>query len=1570
VDGEGNDDTVGGISFAGPFPEQSTFQIEIPNNIEDEMGRKLGNPKKFPMAVKTGKFPPLAKFFNGRFGILEHEAETLVPVTIRNLEKGIKSKIFGLNHSSDQFSKFLGKQQKVDAKDILGWLNIVSKQPRESSLFDPKSTANSFTIPQSKDGKAFEVVGIPLKEPGFYVLEIASFALGKSLLDSSNPMYVHTSVLVTGMGVHFKEGRENSLVWVTNLKTSQVVKDAKITILDCKKSVLYNGTTNEKGVAIIQGKLNPSNCNYQSEYTSGMLVVAEKDKDLSFVHSSWEGGIESWRFNLPGEYNANSPKIIHSVLDRTLLRAGETVSMKHFMRKHTMPGFQFLPSNELPNKAIITHSGSDQKYSFPLKWSKNGASETVWKIPKEAKLGYYQVTLVSANNTTYYSSQFRVEEFRVPLLKAIIKTPTEKLVQSESFSVDFMVKYLSGGGASNLPVSYHTWFTEEGYHSPKDYTDYVFASKEIIAGKTSTNNSYESDDEPIVSETNSNQSLETKKNEIVLDGNGSTRANVFGIPKKSTIQNANIELEYRDPNGEIQTITSSAKVYPSENLVGLKQDSWMSSETIKLNAIVLSLDSKPIEGRTVTIQAYQRKYFSNRKRLVGGFYAYDSYYEVTPKGILCSGKTNSRGEFFCEKKSPLTGSVIIQANVEDDKGRVSFANREIYVGGKDTWYEPNNHDRMDLLPEKKFYEPGETAKLQARIPFKSANALVTVEREGIIDYYIKKIDGENPLVEVPIKGNYGPNIFISVLALRGRVGEPKPTGLVDLAKPSFKLGIAPLSIGWREHELKVDVSTDKDVYKVREKVHAKVKVTNFAGKSPKEGEITVAVVDEGLLDLFENNTWELLAAMMRMRNLEVSTKTAQMQVIGRRHFGLKALPSGGGGGKEPTRELFDTLLFWKSSIQLNEAGEAEFHFPINDSLTSFRVVVISNSGTSQFGTGKTSIRSTQNLMLVSGIPPVVREGDSFSADITVRNTSPKPMNAELNLNIKGINEKFSSKNVSLASGESKEIFWEVKVPFKTEKLEYEITAKSQDDSDRLKITQSVKEPYPISVLQATLNQLDKEYKLNVQIPEDAISGMGGIQVAYSKSISGNMNGIKEYMRKYPYSCMEQQVSRAISLRDTSLWQNSMSKLPGYLDGNGLVKYFPNMISGSVGLTAYLLSISNEAKLEIPEEPRTKMISALKNFVNGKLTENRMWETSDLVFRKLMAIEALSRYGEANYSMLSSIQFQPNLLPTSALLDYWNSMDRIKDFPVNELAEKSKSVESIIRSRTNMQGTTMKFTTDSTDRLYWLMTSNDTNAVRLLSSLVTKKKWKDDMGRIVKGLFSRQRNGAWDLTTANAWGVLALEKFSNEFEKEPVTGITEFSMNGEKKSHDWNKSSRAWDELFPWGKDKSELKITHSGTGKPWVTVQSKAALPIKEPIKNGFTIEKIVTPIEQKNSGSYTRGDVLRIKLKIKSDADMSWVVVNDPVPSGATILSGGLRKTSATTGEQMTGYVYPTFEERAFDAYRVYYEYAYEGEWSIEYTIRLNQDGKFKLPQTRVEAMYSPEMNGEFPNKEYTVGR
>jgi uncharacterized protein YfaS (alpha-2-macroglobulin family) len=43
------------------------------------------------------------------------------------------------------------------------------------------------------------------------------------------------------------------------------------------------------------------------------------------------------------------------------------------------------------------------------------------------------------------------------------------------------------------------------------------------------------------------------------------------------------------------------------------------------------------------------------------------------------------------------------------------------------------------------------------------------EREGVLSQQVVALDGKSPVIEVPVVGSYGPNVFVSAFAVRGRV---------------------------------------------------------------------------------------------------------------------------------------------------------------------------------------------------------------------------------------------------------------------------------------------------------------------------------------------------------------------------------------------------------------------------------------------------------------------------------------------------------------------------------------------------------------------------------------------------------------------------------------------------------------------------------------------------------------------------------------------------------------------------------------------------------------------------------
>ena len=228
--------SVSSITFKRPFAQNVELQIELPADLKDEAGRALANAASFPLKIKTGSLPPLAKF-PADFGIVELKEGGVVPVTLRNVEASLP--VASLQMPSAGAHRF-STQRLTDDWDVIAAIKALAKfeqqthkvkigqgkeqfdyedpyYPRELSFLKKKAGVTLSELPKPGGTAEFEVVGIPLQKPGYHIVEIESRMLGAALLATPKPMYVRTTALVTNMAVHFKRGKDNALVWVTSL---------------------------------------------------------------------------------------------------------------------------------------------------------------------------------------------------------------------------------------------------------------------------------------------------------------------------------------------------------------------------------------------------------------------------------------------------------------------------------------------------------------------------------------------------------------------------------------------------------------------------------------------------------------------------------------------------------------------------------------------------------------------------------------------------------------------------------------------------------------------------------------------------------------------------------------------------------------------------------------------------------------------------------------------------------------------------------------------------------------------------------------------------------------------------------------------------------------------------------------------------------------------------------------------------------------------------------------------------------------------------------------------------------
>jgi uncharacterized protein YfaS (alpha-2-macroglobulin family) len=1586
----GKDATVTEVSFKPPLPPSITAHLIVPADLRDESGRPLANARRFPLDVAIAEAPPLVKFA-APFGILEAKQGGVLPVTVRSVEPALGG---GVNAVA-------GGSARIDGDDgaVADWLRRVAKAQdndfREEGPDKHKVTVNHtgdtplllgggapgvhrMNVALPAGGKAFEVVGVPLEKPGFYIVELASPTLGRALLGRNAPRYVNAAALVTDMAVHFKWGRATSLAWVTSLDDASPVAGAAVRVTDsCTGKLLGQGRTDGSGRLIVNGLPDPStygSCEADGDQSHPLMVSARKGGDFSFALTTWGEGIQPFDFDLPYGYSAPQP-IFHTIFDRTLLRAGETVHMKHVYRAQTAGGFR--SGGAVTGILTIQHRGSEMSFALPVTLGGDGIGESAWTPPKGAPTGDYDLTLKIGDQTIDAGQSVRVDEYRLPSMRASVSGPKQPAVRPRRLPIDLYVGYLSGGGAAKAPVRLRTAY-EALSDSPDGWDGWTFGGRAVQEGTVALD--ADSSDAPVPMPA-------AQTIPLALDTHGALRT-AIDVPTLQDAARMTVEMDYQDANGETLTASTAISVYTAAVRLGIKPDGWLQRATdMRLKVAALSTAGKLLAGQHVKVALYTREILSARRRLIGGFYAFDNSAKTTKIGATCSATTDARGMADCALDPGVSGEVIAVATTTDDAGNEARAVTSTYLAGDDEWwFGGDNGDRMDIVPDAKRYHAGDTAHIQVRMPFRAATALVTVEREGVLSSFVTTLSGKDPVIAVPLAGAYAPDVYVSVMAVRGRIAGWRlwladfarrwhlpffsregayPTALVDLAKPSYRIGIAKLTVGWEAHQLHVAVRANGERYHVRDKARVAVQVLGPDGKPPHEAEIAFAAVNEALLQLSPNASWDVLGAMMGDRPLSVLTATAQTQVVGKRHYGRKAVASGGGGGGDLsalTRADFRPVLLWKGRVKLDANGRAALIVPLADSLSSYKLVAVATAGGDLFGTGSTSIRTVQDLTIYSGVPPLVRSGDFYGATFTLRNGSDRPMRVTATVDVQPAIAHGRPLTVTIPAGGALPVTWRLTAPERVDHLRWTVKARSDDGraSDAVQVDEQVVPAVPEETWAAEFLHIGTGTQVPVTAPAGALPGRGGVDVSLTASPAPALTGVRAYMLAYPFGCFEQRLSKAVALDDRAAWAQQMGDLPTYMAANGLLRYWPgDEQPGSIALTAYALSMTADAGLAWPEDGKAKLLDAMRGVVDGRVTEEGS-APADIKLLRLAALAALARNGAATPAKLGQSAVALADMPTATLADWLVTLDRTAGADPRQRA----AAEAALRGRIVYEGTRL----DLVDRAvapWWMMVSDDEMALKALLAVTGRPGWEADAARMMIGVALRQKRGHWDTTPANAWGTVAARRFAAAYPG-TATGVTTARLGARTLSANWPAPTAM---RFPLPAAPASLALSHSAQPAPWATVSVRAAVPLTAPAFAGYRLTRQAFFLERQRPDRLSRGDVLKVRITVDAPVDRTWVVIEDPIPAGASIVGGQGGQSALLAGQASGGDgAAPSYVERGLEAWRGYFGWLPKGRTTVEYAVRINAAGRFLLPPTRVEAMYSPEIHAALPNRPLVV--
>ena len=174
----------------------------------------------------------------------------------------------------------------------------------------------------------------------------------------------------------------------------------------------------------------------------------------------------------------------------------------------------------------------------------------------------------------------------MPLMKAVLRPPTAPLIAVTEFPLDLSVQYLAGGGAPGLPVVLRAQVNPKRVTPPEGFEEFTFANGALTEGivrRGAGGDEVLDEDDPgegaagAGRERPGARAADSPARGAGPRRRGTARATIKGLAEATTPRDVLAELEFRDPNGETQTVSTRVPLWPAAHLVGLKPEGWAAS---------------------------------------------------------------------------------------------------------------------------------------------------------------------------------------------------------------------------------------------------------------------------------------------------------------------------------------------------------------------------------------------------------------------------------------------------------------------------------------------------------------------------------------------------------------------------------------------------------------------------------------------------------------------------------------------------------------------------------------------------------------------------------------------------------------------------------------------------------------------------------------------------------------------------------------------------------------------------------------------------------------------------------
>ena len=1412
---------------------------------------------------------------------------------------------------------------------------------------------------------------------------------------------------VTPYEVHVKLGHFSSAVWVTSFATGQPIADATVSIdvdtmtnLSPSPQPITSATTDVSGIAHLPGAttIDPK-LKYDSEWDYSkprLFVRVRKNEEVAVLPLVWD-----FRTYSREEYQLSRSEFGHihawGTTAQGVYKAGDTIQFSLWVRNQNdntfvaAPGSTYkLEANDPTGKVVFTAPN--------IVLSDFGSFSGSFATKKDAAVGWYSFSL-KANFT---------EEMWEPL-RVLVSDFTPA-----SFKVTSDIK-----GRSFHPGDTFNLATEARLHAGGPYSDAAVRVTALI--RSAPIEPSDAGLSKFFFESSALSDSQIYQKEENLNSQGDLSSDI-PIPSVDIAHGSLIvESAVRDDRGRFVANTTKARFIGRNRYVGVEQSDWLltSGREAVIRGVVIDEAGKTVTGAPFIVTVDLEETKAVRVKSAGNVYVtkYENSWKKTHECSLTSTNT----PLSCSFTPSQAGEYRITASVTDDKGRIHQSTLTRWASGSGmVLWDNGTNTELEIVPEKRSYKVGDTARFLIQNPFPGSQALLTTERYGIQKSWTKILTASTEVVEVPVTKDHIPGFFFSATIVSPRVAKAIE-GTVDLGKPAFRMGYAKIDVIDTSKQLTVDVVSSSEVFRPRDTVTVTLSAKSADGSIPPM-EYAVSVLDEAVFDLIQGGKayFDPYKGFYTLEALDVKNFNLIKMLVGLQKFETKgANPGGDGGSTLDMRSIKKYVSYWNPSIRPDEQGKATISFEAPDNLTGWKVLVMAVTKEDQMGLGTGSFKVNKDTEVRAALPNQVREGDSFAATFTVMNRTDKARKLSVTARAEGAVTAASTTTTIEAEPFKR---YPINLLVKAEHsgtATFSVTAGDASDRDGVSEKLSV---LPRVALQTAANfgsSDGKEVKEQIEFPADLQPGVGSIGVVLSSSIIGGLEGAFTYMKEYPYLCWEQKLSKvvmaahAISLKrylpnkfewpeaqklvETTLADLSTHQAPN----GGMAFYQANNEYVSHYLSAYTalaLTWLRDKGYQIPDEQENQLheylIGLLKNeefptfFSQGMKSSVRAVALAALARRGKITLQDLLRYSPAVKEM--NVFGKANYL--SAALELSNTTPH-----------QSKALQQIL-SFGNQTAGTLTFTEPVEALSARILDSNVRTQCTVLDAFVSLALSKDRelseqanllAPKLVRSItLDRQRKERWENTQENLFCMNALARYSAAFETEPTNlelavrigsnELAKVSLKGvQSEPLEVSRPLTAQDA----GR-KEAVIVAPTGTGRFYYS--SRLAYAPKD-IKQGATNSGIELSREYsvERNGTWTllkapvvlrQGELVKVDLFLRIPAPRNFVVVNDPIPGGLEPVNRDLSTTSivdadkgAFQGAQESawfdfrgwidfGTSFWSFyhKEIRHSSARFYSEYLPAGNYHLTYVSQAVAAGEFIILPAHAEEMYNPDVFGD----------